>query len=286
MLVFMGRSVLPARAMPIAFGEPGASSVTLGSCTNSPFEGRASIANTFVDMLNELEVTGRARSHIVQIPSPHFAAQQDVAVAFLEMRRAAVVDGIDLLPVSSFRDYRTQLRIWNRKFNGAKPLYDMDGLLRERGAWSDRQTIEFILNWSALPGGSRHQWGTDIDVVDGNAMAAGYLPQLLPQEVRPGGIFVGLHQWLDDNMARFGFFRPYNFFRGGMYPEPWHLSFAPASLEAIKHITPELLLGVTRGARMLGRETALEMIPEIHEKHVLNYVGPDEQTPVVLPPTI
>jgi LAS superfamily LD-carboxypeptidase LdcB len=234
-------------------------------------------------MLNELEVTGRSRTHVVQILEPRFAAQPEVVQAFLAMRAAAARDGFDLQPFSTFRDYGTQLRIWNHKFTGKKPLYDFDGNVRDFGSLTERQVVEYILNWSALPGGSRHQWGTEIDVVDGNAMIEGYAPKLLPEETAIGGVFRGLHRWLDQNMVKFGFFRPYNYFKGGMYPEPWHLSYAPASMEAIKSVTVDLLTEVTRDADIYGKDIALEVIPSIYENHILNYVSPDAQRPVVNP---
>ena len=133
-------------------------------------------------MLDELEITGRSRSHVVQILEPRFAAHRQVVDAFLAMRAAAAQDGFDILPFSSFRDYDTQLRIWNRKFASQKPLYDLDGKPRDFASLSERQKIECILNWSALPGGSRHQWGTEIDVVDARAMPQGYAPKLLPKK--------------------------------------------------------------------------------------------------------
>jgi LAS superfamily LD-carboxypeptidase LdcB len=140
-------------------------------------------------MLTPLEVTGRTRTHVVQITDPRFAAQPEVAIAFLTMRTAAVRDGFDLVPFSTFRDYDTQLRIWNSKFTGKKPLYDLDGNARDFAALSEHQVVECILNWSALPGGSRHQWGTEIDVIDGNAMPEGYSPKLLPEEIAEGRDF-------------------------------------------------------------------------------------------------
>lgn len=234
-------------------------------------------------MLNELEVTGRSRTHVVQILDPRFAAQPEVAQAFLAMRAAAARDGFDLRPFSTFRDYETQLRIWNHKFTGKKPLYDLQGNVRDFDSLTERQIVECILNWSALPGGSRHQRGTEIDVVDGNAMAEGYSPKLLPEETAVGGIFRGLHQWLDLNMAEFGFFRSYNFFKGGMYPEPWHLSYAAASMEAIKSVSIDILTEVTQSADICGKAIALELIPAIYENHILNYVSPNEQQPVVHP---
>jgi len=228
-------------------------------------------------MFTELEITGRARTHVVQLLEPRFAAHPQAAEAFMDMRAEARLAGIDLLPFSSFRDFKTQLRIWNYKYLGKKPLYDENGRVRDYASLSEEEIIRHILDWSALPGGSRHQWGTEIDVVDGAAMPEGYEPKLLPEEVGEGGIFHSLHDWLDANIARFGFFRPYKYYRGGMYPEAWHLSFAPLSLEAIKLVTPELLGAVLREADIEGREQVLEMLPEIYQKHVLNIVGPQEQ---------
>ena len=232
-------------------------------------------------LLNEWEVTGRARTHVEQVLEPRFAAQPQVVCAFMAMRAAAALDGFDLHPFSTFRDYDTQLRIWNNKFSGKRPLYDRDGAVRDHAAMSPDEIVECILNWSALPGGSRHHWGTDIDVIDARAMPEGYSPKLLPEETAVGGIFRNLHRWLDENMARFDFFRPYNYFKGGMFTEPWHLSYAPAALEAIDCVNLELLVRVTSQADILGKDLALERMVDIYRRHILSIVGPAEQTPIV-----
>lgn len=228
-------------------------------------------------MFNDFEITGRTRTHVIQLAEPRFAAHPEVAQAFLAMRRAAAQDGFDLWPFSTFRDYETQLRIWNHKFVGKKPLYDMQGNVRDYARLSEAERIDCILNWSALPGGSRHQWGTEIDVVDRAVMPLGYVPKLLPEEVCEGGLFHPLHHWLDDNMARFGFFRPYQHYQGGMYPEPWHLSYAPVAMRAIEVLDVELLAQVTQTADILGKDLVIPRIPEIYVRHILNYVRPDEQ---------
>jgi len=44
-------------------------------------------------MFNELEITGRVRTHVVQHDAPRFAAHPDVAAAFLRLRAAAARDG-------------------------------------------------------------------------------------------------------------------------------------------------------------------------------------------------
>ncbi|NIM47861.1 MAG: D-alanyl-D-alanine carboxypeptidase family protein, partial [Gemmatimonadales bacterium] len=86
------------------------------------------------------------------------------------------------------------------------------------------------LRWSALPGASRHHWGTDLDVYDLAARPEGYEVELIPEEVDAGGMFGPLHEWLDGRIAAdaaFGFFRPYERDRQGVAPERWHLSYAP-----------------------------------------------------------
>lgn len=229
------------------------------------------------NLLNELEITGRVRTHVAQFLDPRFAAHPEAASAFLEMREDAKRSGIDLTPFSSYRDYETQLKIWNGKFCGKKPLYDMNGKPRDFSTLTEVEIIHCILNWSALPGGSRHQWGTEIDVVDAAVMPPGYKPKLLPEEVNEGGLFHPLHQWLDSNIAKYGFFRPYKYYKGGMYPEPWHLSYAPVSMKVVNQVTPELLIEVTKNADIMGKELVLEMIHSIHKNHILNFVSPDEQ---------
>ncbi len=219
--------------------------------------------------LNKEELTGQARTHVPQFSTPRFAAQKEVGEAFLAMREAAAKAGFDLVPFSSFRDFKTQLRIWNKKFSGAKPLYDINGQVRNYHALTDEEIIDCILNWSALPGGSRHQWGTEIDVVDGAVMPNGYQPKLLPEEVAPNGLFYDLHLWLNDNIEQFGFFRPYATYLGGMYPEPWHLSYRSLADEALAQVTPDLLIDILKNTDILGKELLLDKIPEIYENHLL-----------------
>lgn len=220
--------------------------------------------------MNAFELTGRARSHVEQYTAPRFAAHPDALAAFMRMRQAAAKEGIDLIPFSSFRDFATQCRIWNSKFLGKKPLYDEQGNVRDASGLTPEQRIDYILNWSAIPGGSRHHWGTEIDVVDGAKMPPNYIVQLLPQEVESGGIFAVLHDWLDENMADFGFFRPYARFQGGMFCEPWHLSYAPVSLPALEALTLDILREAVESADLESKDLLLAQLPEIYRNHVRN----------------
>lgn len=226
---------------------------------------------------DEWELTGHARTHVLQYAQPRFAARPEVAAAFLSMREAALRDGIDLLPIASFRPFDNQLGIWNRKFAGEKTLYDQGGKPREFAALAPPERVRAILGWSGLPGATRRHWGTDIDVFDRAAMPPGYHTKLLPEEVAPGGVFAPLHAWLDEHIERFGFFRPYRAYHGGMYPEPWHLSHAvsgQAALAAYRKHGVELLARVLQDADMLGRDLVLEMLPELFQDHVLSVDAP------------
>ena len=122
--------------------------------------------------------------------------------------------GIDLTPRSSFRDFQAQVGIWNRKWSGERAIYDRQGALLDRKQLSDSAAVDAILCWSAIPGGSRHHWGSDVDVIDAAAVPPGYTVELLPAEYAADGIFGRLSQWLDANMRRFGFYRPYRTDRG------------------------------------------------------------------------
>jgi LAS superfamily LD-carboxypeptidase LdcB len=146
--------------------------------------------------------------------------------------------------------------------------------VRDRTAMSEDDVLWHILDWSALPGASRHQWGSEIDVVDGAVMPPGYKPRLLPDEVAAGGLFAPLHRWLDDHIHEHSFFRPYARFQGGMFPEPWHLSYAPVSMRAIDDLTLDVLLRATDASDLPGKPRVLELLPRIMERHVRNIVAP------------
>ncbi len=226
-------------------------------------------------MLNELELTGRARSHVVQRDDLGAALQHDTLEPFLAMRDAAAREGIAIEIVSSFRDFVSQQRIWDKKFLGERPLYDAHGKVMEHARLSESELIDAIVCWSAVPGGSRHHWGTEIDVIDRAAVPENYRVLLLPEEAAPGGVFHRLHQWLDENMAQFGFYRPYRVYRGGFYPEPWHLSYAPVSTVALQLLTPEVFEDAVRESSILGKDLVLERISALYRQYVTSIDAPE-----------
>jgi LAS superfamily LD-carboxypeptidase LdcB len=232
-------------------------------------------------MLNDLELTGRARTHVVQRDDLGAAIAVEALEPFLAMKAAAARDGIDIAIVSGFRDFWAQQRIWDMKFRGERPLYDEHGHVRDRGAMSDEEAIEAILCWSAMPGASRHHWGSEVDLIDAAAMPEGYRVQLAPAEAAPGGVFHALHCWLDMNMSRYGFFRPYATFRGGVRPEAWHLSYGPMARHALNRLTPALLMETVGQSDMLGRDIVLRKLATIYDRYVANVDAPSPDGPAM-----
>jgi LAS superfamily LD-carboxypeptidase LdcB len=219
--------------------------------------------------MNEFELTGRTRSHIVALDTPRCVMHFGAITSFLAMRDAALREGIDLVAASGFRDFDRQLAIWNGKWRGERPMLDRDGHPLDPASLEDGARVDAILYWSALPGGSRHHWGSDMDVIDAAAMPEGYRVQLVPEEYARGGVFARLATWLDVNMARFGFYRPYGTGCGGAGVEPWHLSYWPVAQEALESLTLPVLRRAIAGSEMLGRESVLERLPEIYTRFIL-----------------
>ncbi len=220
------------------------------------------------------ELTGRARSHIADLQDPPCALHAQAVVPFLNLRRAAAAERFDLVPASGYRDFARQLAIWNAKFDGKAPLNDPSGRALDAAALRPPQRVHAILHWSALPGASRHHWGTDLDLIDRSAVAAGYRVQLTAAEFDTGGPFARLAAWLDENAARFGFFRPFRGVLSGVGAEPWHFSFAPVAEPARRALSPGVLREALHDAPLSGGDYVLEHLEELHARYAASIDWP------------
>ncbi|MCR9185973.1 MAG: M15 family metallopeptidase [Halieaceae bacterium] len=194
-------------------------------------------------MLTIAQLTGRDDRHLVPCAGPH-RLQADAAAAFERLQSDAREAGFELAIASSHRSYERQRIIWNGKACGQRAVHDDAGAPVDLLALPPAARVHAILRFSALPGTSRHHWGTDLDIYDAAAVPADYAVQLTPAEVAPGGPFDALHRWLDERMAVHasqGFFRPYARDCGGVAPERWHLSYAPLSRELAGRVTARAL---------------------------------------------
>lgn len=224
--------------------------------------------------LNPLELTGRAATHIRDGLAPGVRLHAGAIAAVEALREASARAGHDLAIVSSFRDFARQCGIWNRKFRGEQAVFDRSGRALDVAAMSGPERVRAILVWSALPGASRHHWGTDFDVCDRAAVPADYRPELTVAEYTGSGPFARLDQWLAANLGNHGFFRPYRTDRGGVSPEPWHLSYAPLSAPALQALTLDVLKEAIEGSDLEGREHVLAQLPEIYDKYVVSVDAP------------
>jgi LAS superfamily LD-carboxypeptidase LdcB len=222
------------------------------------------------------QLTGRARDHLTELSDPRCTLHRQVVAPFLAMRAAAAADGLDLVAFSSFRDFDRQLSIWNAKYRGERPMQDRAGRPLNPGSLSPSERVTAILWWSALPGASRHHWGTDFDVMDLAALPPGYRIQVVPAEYQAGGPFARLTTWLDRHMHAFGFFRPYATDRGGVSPEPWHLSYAPVALRAQRSLTPQRLHALLSAVEIDGKEEVLGSLAENFQRYVVDVDAPPE----------
>jgi hypothetical protein len=96
----------------------------------------------------------------------------------------------------------------------------------DRAKWlaeTSKKRLDIIIQFSSLPGTSRHHWGTEVDFNSTNV--ADWQPAA---GSKPAGQFFELGQWLQSNAGKAGFVQSYTAGRkGGYQEEPWHYSYAP-----------------------------------------------------------
>ena len=133
--------------------------------------------------------------------------REEVYEAFIRMWNAAMKEGYRMEIISATRTQDRQREIWENKWN----RFGGDHLSRAKR----------ILQYSSMPGTSRHHWGTDFDI---NA---------LNNEYFVSGEGKGLYKWLLKNAGKYGFFQPYTGYSkyrdAGYREEKWHWSYYPLS---------------------------------------------------------
>lgn len=180
--------------------------------------------------------------------------QKDVLDAFVEMYNAAQDEGIQLVIRSAARNHAYQKGIWERKWLGEQQLSDgtrasdiADPVLR----------AQKILEYSAMPGTSRHHWGTDIDL---NSFTNSWFDK---------GEGLRLFNWLNAHAESFGFCRPYTEKTEqrpfGYNEEKWHWSYSPLASKYLAFAEQHLDIGEITG--FLGSETAQDL--DVIEKYIL-----------------
>ena len=217
-------------------------------------------------------LTGKSREHLVNLPtpySPHHFLQAKAMKAFQGLQQSAVKNGFNLQPASSFRDFARQQLIWNGKFNGERKVHDDVGNALDLSRLDDWQKSQAILRWSALPGASRHHWGTEIDIFDPDLLPQGQSLQLEPWEYEKGGYFFELSEFLTKNLPHFDFSLPFMQMPAEkkIGREPWHISYMPLAEKAKQLFSAEVLLQGWENEEIGGKATLQQHFPQIFEQY-------------------
>lgn len=163
--------------------------------------------------------------------------RKDVLAAFIKMYDAAAADGIRIIIRSATRNFENQKRIWENKWTGKTKL---EGNVN---AYTDiKNEVERarkILEYSSMPGSSRHHWGTDMDF------------NSLENQWFEYGEGLKVYTWLQTNALKFGFCQPYSKMGSdrntGFFEEKWHWTYMPVSQlitkQARAKLTNQMLAG-------------------------------------------
>lgn len=196
----------------------------------------------------------------------------ETSIAFENLCTEARKHGFKPKIESGYRSFERQLLIWNEKVLGKRKVLDKNGKPVDIAELSDMELMKTILLWSALPGTSRHEWGTDIDVIDAAAIPDGYEAELTIEE--SSGVFGKFHEWLSTQIEggnSFGFRRVFLPNIGRVQPEPWHLSYSPKAKEFEQGFSAKNLAKNLRENNILLLPQILDNLDWILENHVFCY---------------
>lgn len=215
---------------------------------------------------------GKTNEHLVPLEGTKYLIHNQMLTDFLRLQKDAREEGFDLQIASAFRDFDRQLKIWNLKALGERPVFDENEKPLEISKLSPTELAFAILRWSALPGCSRHHWGTDIDIYDRNTQTHESV-KLSPSEVSGNGPAARLHDWLDSKFSTktgHGFYRPYHTDRGGVSPERWHLSYYSLSRRYLEAYTFSIFKKNLEESDIKLKEVLMENADEIFQRFFLN----------------
>lgn len=188
-----------------------------------------------------LELMGKAD---IELHGKDINLRKEAHDAFLDMKKAAYMDGIDLKIVSSYRSFQRQVAIFERKFLTYTEDDGMDPL----------NAIDKIIEYSTIPGTSRHHWGTDIDVLDGYRNVEGDV--LVPEKYGAGQPYEDFKLWMDEHSETYGFYLVYtdDSKRRGFKYEPWHYSYAPLSIPMLEEFRSKNIASLLQRENFYGAE--------------------------------
>lgn len=206
------------------------------------------------------------------------ALHSDVLEPWRQLVDAAKGEGFELTLASSYRSFDRQRLIWNAKLSGERPVFDDDGCQLDLSCMSSLERVQRLMRWSALPGASRHHWGTDMDVYDKAAVPETYQLQLVADEYTGTGPFAPMIEWLHHFLksdAAPVFFFPYELDHGGIAIEPWHLSYKPVAERFQLLWSLSALSSLVERSDIAEKETVLDNLESLYRRFILPSLNPE-----------
>jgi LAS superfamily LD-carboxypeptidase LdcB len=164
--------------------------------------------------------------------------------AFVRMREAAEKEGVSLIIISATRNFDSQKRIWENKWEG-RTLVEGKNLTTVKDL---NERARLILLYSSMPSTSRHHWGTDMDL---NSLENSFFES---------GEGLKIYQWLSAHAHEYGFCQPYTSKttgRTGYEEEKWHWSYLPLSGVFLQQYKQQVSYSDIKGFK--GSEVAKNM---------------------------
>ncbi len=179
-----------------------------------------------------------------------------------KLQAAAAKDDLTISICSAYRDFHRQLAIWNAKASGQRTLLDKNSLPIAFDTLNENQLVDTILLWSALPGISRHHWGTDVDLFDAKQIKQQDL-KLIDCEYAENGPCHRMYNWLTRYGNDFGFYFPYQEGLSGVSPEPWHLSYYPKAEHYLAALDIQRLREILSSQEICLKDQVLARLDEL-----------------------
>jgi LAS superfamily LD-carboxypeptidase LdcB len=177
--------------------------------------------------------------------------RQETYEAFIRMYDAALQSGIKLIIISANRNFNSQKNIWERKWCGKTPV---DGKNLAETVSDPVERARIILRFSAMPGTSRHHWGTDIDL---NSLDNCYFSTGEGKEI---------YTWLTENASDYGFCQTYTpkdpTRPTGYEEEKWHWSYLPLARSFLDQYTQKVGYDDLKGFLGWGTAKVLKVIED------------------------
>ena len=179
----------------------------------------------------------------------NYKLQKEAYLSLEKMIKEARRQGVKIKVISSYRDFNHQNRIWKRKY---------DKFVSQ--GYSSKKAVDKVKEYSAIPGTSRHHWGTEVDLSGGSYS--------LKNTVSSSKYKI----WMNKNAHKFGFYRvyTYNKLRDGYNYESWHYSYRKLSKPMLEQYNQLDLVKILKNQKIAGNKYfTASFIKKYKEENVL-----------------